>query len=253
METKCSPSHIFPLFRSSGFVENFGVEAVGSSGGLWVGWRRESKFKLVKACNNFIIFLVEKYNGRLWYLVLFYGAPNVHMRAPVLLDLESWLDACSLPFLIVGDFNQVEYRSDKLSTSQRPIEGVEDFSLWKLRNEMVDIPYKGPRFTWCNNRKGDKRVYERLDKALGSKDWLSVFPDTGIKHYPIQLSDHAPIEVDLNLTRTTGKRPFKLDAWALDYEECLEQVRNAWGIDDNGSPAFRITRKLARVRSCVKK
>ncbi|XP_074313834.1 uncharacterized protein LOC141649030 [Silene latifolia] len=60
---------------------------------------------------------------------------------------------------------------------------------------------------------------------MGSKDWLSLFPDTGIKHYPIQISDNAPIEVDLNLTRSGGKSPFKIDAWALDYEDCLETVR----------------------------
>ncbi|XP_074296692.1 uncharacterized protein LOC141627148 [Silene latifolia] len=209
--------------------------------------------KLIKACNNFIILLVEKYNGRFWYIVLFYGAPSVHMWASVFLDLEQWIDTCKLPFLIVGDFNQVDYRCDKLSASQRPIEGAEEFNLWKLRNELVDIPFKGPRFTWCNNRKGEKRVYERLDKAMGSKDWLSLFPDTGLKHYPIQISDHAPIEVDLNLTRMAGKRPFKLDAWALDFEECLEKVRLVWGTTDGGSPAYRLTRKLTRVRSCVKK
>ncbi|XP_074315625.1 uncharacterized protein LOC141651829 [Silene latifolia] len=253
LETKCSTSRIFPMFRSLGFVRAFGVDAVGAAGGLWVGWRKESKMSLVKACNNYIILLVEKYNGRLWYLVLFYGAPSVSLRASVFEDLEQWLVTCQLPFLIIGDFNQVGYACDKLSSSQRPIAGAEDFNLWTIRNELVDIPFKGPRFTWCNNRKGDKRVYERLDKALGSKDWLSLFPDTGIKHYPIQISDHAPIEVDLNLINTKGSRPFKLDAWALGFEDCLERVRIAWTAVDSGSPAFRVARKLARVRGSVKK
>ncbi|XP_074289494.1 uncharacterized protein LOC141614646 [Silene latifolia] len=117
----------------------------------------------------------------------------------------------------------------------------------------MDIPFKGPRFTWCNNRKGDKRVYERIDKAYGSKDWFTLFPNTGIKHYPIQISDHAPIEVDLNLVGTSGSKPFKLDAWVLDHEACMEKIQNAWNTEDLGSPAFRVTRKLSRVRTCVKK
>ncbi|XP_074277970.1 uncharacterized protein LOC141601573 [Silene latifolia] len=185
IETKCSTSQIFPMFRTLGFVKNFGVDAVEASGGLWVGWRNESKMKLVKACNNFVILLVEKYNGRLWYLVLSYGAPCLSMRASVLMEMEKWFDTCNFPFLIVGDFNQVDFSCDKLSSSQRPIDGAEEFNLWKIRNELVDIPYKGPRFTWCNNLKGDKRVYEQLDKSMGSKEWFSLFPDTGIKHYPI--------------------------------------------------------------------
>ncbi|XP_074318848.1 uncharacterized protein LOC141655680 [Silene latifolia] len=183
----------------------------------------------------------------------FYGAPCLSLRTSVLLEMEKWMETCHYPFLIVGDFNQVEYSCDKLSNSQRPIEGAEDFSLWKLRNDLVEVPFKGPRFTWCNNIKGNQRVYERLDKALGSKDWFSFFPDSGIKHYPIQISDHAPIEVDLNLIKNEGKKPYKIDAWALDYEECLEKVRQVWSTSDKGSPAYRITRKLARVRNSVKK
>ncbi|XP_074314437.1 uncharacterized protein LOC141649651 [Silene latifolia] len=217
IETKCNASSIFPMFRSYGFMKHFGVDAVGASGGLLVGWKKEARMSLVMACKNFIILLVEKYNGLLWYLVLFYGAPSSHLRIPVLLELEKWMDNCNYPFLIVGDFNQVDMECDKVNKSQGPIRGANFFNIWKIRNELIDIPFKGPRFTWCNNRKGDERVYETIDKALGSRDWLSFFPDSGIKHYPIQISDHAPIERDV------------------------------------GSPSFQVVRKLTRVRSTVKK
>ncbi|XP_074291821.1 uncharacterized protein LOC141618626 [Silene latifolia] len=120
--------------------------------------------------------------------------------------------ALNHPFLIVGDFNQVEFESDKLSANKRVISGAYDFNLWRVSIELVDIPFKGLRFTWCNNRKGDKRVYERIDRALGSKDWFSLFPNTGIKYYPIQNSDHAPIELDLNLVQNVSKKPYKMDA-----------------------------------------
>ncbi|XP_074300747.1 uncharacterized protein LOC141632060 [Silene latifolia] len=101
--------------------------------------------------------------------------------------------------------------------------------------------------------KGEKRVYERIDKALGSKGWFTIFPETSIKHYPIQISDHAPIEVDLNLTKNNGKKPYKLDAWVLDYPDCIQVIKEVWNINDVGSPTFRVVRKLARVRQSVKK
>ncbi|XP_074318337.1 uncharacterized protein LOC141655145 [Silene latifolia] len=252
VETKCNVSRVSPLFRSFGFDKSFGVDAVGASGGLWVGWRKESRMSVVKACNHFIILLVKKYNGLDWYLVLFYGAPCVSLRASVLHEVEKWLESCKAPFLMVGDFNQVEYRCDKLSLSQRAIGGADDFNLWKIRNELLDILFKGPRFTWCNNRKGEKRVYERIDKAYGSKDWFTFFPNTGIKHYPIQISDHAPIEVDLNLVDAKGSRPYKLDAWVLEHEECMEKIRNEWRRTVIGSPAYQVNRKLARIRTCAK-
>ncbi|XP_074300433.1 uncharacterized protein LOC141631695 [Silene latifolia] len=195
---------------------------------------------LVMACKNYIILLVKKFNGLFWYLVLYYGEPEVANHTHVLMELEKWMDSCTYPFLIVGDFNQVDCIYDKLSNSQRPIEGANAFISWKLRNELIDIPFKGPRFTWCNNRKGNKRVYERIDKAMASKDWLLFFPNTGTKHYPIQLSDHAPIEVDLQLTRNEGKKPYKLDAWALDYEECLQGIQIVWSPSVLGSPAYKV-------------
>ncbi|XP_074298212.1 uncharacterized protein LOC141629036 [Silene latifolia] len=217
IETKSNVSTISPLFRSFGFGEATGVDAYGAAGGLWVGWKKEARMSFVVSCNHFVVLLVEKYNGCLWYLVLFYGAPDISSRKSVLLELEDCLGRLNHPYLIIGDFNQVEFSCDKFSVNKHRIPGAYDFHNWKVRNELLDIPFKGPRFTWCNNRKGKKRVYERIDKALGSKDWFSVFPDTGIKHYPIQISDHAPIEVNLNLTkiRTKGLTDLMLGHWII--------------------------------------
>ncbi|XP_074266133.1 uncharacterized protein LOC141588599 [Silene latifolia] len=202
----------------------------------------------ILTCNNFIVLLVQKCNGRLWYLVLFYGAPSVQLRSSVLDELEECISTLVHPFLIMGNFNQVEFGSDKLSMNPRPITGAIDFNILRIHNQLVDIPFKGPRYTWCNNREGPKRVYERIDRALGSKEWFTVFPDTGIKHYPIQISDHAPIELDLNLTKNISKKPYKLDAWVFSYEECICITKDVWRLRVRGSPAFQVARKLSGVR-----
>ncbi|XP_074313498.1 uncharacterized protein LOC141648674 [Silene latifolia] len=241
------------MFRNSGFNRVAGVDANGASGGLWVGWKKEANMSLVMSCSNFVILLVKKYNGLPWYLVLFYGEPNTNLRRAILLELEEQITILEYPYIIVGDFNQVDYACDKLNVNTNSIQGAFEFNSWRLRNELMDIPFKGPRFTWCNNRKGKRRVYERIDKALSSKDWFSYFPDTGIKHYPIQISDHAPIELDLNLTKNTSKKPYKVDAWALEHLECIQVIKETWRCKDIGSPAFCVMRKLSRVRQRVKK
>ncbi|XP_074298369.1 uncharacterized protein LOC141629236 [Silene latifolia] len=251
METKCNASSISPLFRSFGFDMSVGMDALGASGGLWVGWRRGEKISHVYSCMNFVILRIAKYNGILWYLVLFYGAPKTAMRSSVLHELEGCIASFEYPFLIIGDFNQVEYSCDKWGANSSSLNGVAVFNEWRVRNELVGIPFKGPCFTWCNNRKGLNRVYERLDKALASKDWFAVFPNTSLMHFPIQISDHAPIELDLNLVHNVNRKPYKLDSWALENEDCLMEIRKAWAVNVVGSPAFRTVRKLALVRQRV--
>ncbi|XP_074271061.1 uncharacterized protein LOC141594982 [Silene latifolia] len=253
METKCNASSLFPVFRSYGFMHYVGVDVVSSAGGLWVGYRKEARISQIFSCNNFIILLVEKYKGRSWYLVLFYGAPYVCMRNSVFAELEVYIRNLDHLFLIMGDFNQVEFGSDKLSCTTSGISGAYDFNIWRISNELVDIPFKGPTFTWCNNRKGKKRVYERIDRALGSKDWFSLFPNTGIKHFPIQISDHAPIELDLNLVRNDNKKPYKIDAWVFDHEECMGIIKEAWKFRWIGTPVYVVARKLGRTRGEIKK
>ncbi|XP_074271617.1 uncharacterized protein LOC141595550 [Silene latifolia] len=175
------------------------------------------------------------------------------MRQTVLEELEECIESLNHPYIIVGDFNQVEFGVDKQSKSTRTIQGAYEFSLWRIKNELVDIPFKGPRFTWCNNRKGDKRVYERIDRAMGSKDLLSIFPNTGIKHYPIQISDHAPFELDLHLTQNTNKKPYKIDAWVMEDEECMGIIRASWLTTVVGTAAYRVARKSAITRQNVKR
>ncbi|XP_074315058.1 uncharacterized protein LOC141651238 [Silene latifolia] len=213
IETKCNASSINPMFGLFGYINNVGMDANGSSGGLWVGWKNEAKLNHVLTCNNFIILLVEKYNGLLWYLVLFYGAPCSLQHQTVLKELECHIANFNYPYLIMGDFNQVEYGCDQLSMNTRAISGAYDFNLWRINNQLVDIPFKGPRFTWCNNRRGVKRVYERIDRSLGSKDWFTLFPDT----------------------------------------DCISLIKDVWRYHVWGNPSFRVARKLSRVRQYVKK
>ncbi|CAI9090173.1 OLC1v1024894C1 [Oldenlandia corymbosa var. corymbosa] len=59
--------------------------------------------------------------------------------------------------------------------------------------ELQEIPFTGNTFTWCNNRKGDKRIVERLDQAFATPGWLAKFPWANVVNMPILTSDHDPM------------------------------------------------------------
>ncbi|XP_074291722.1 uncharacterized protein LOC141618512 [Silene latifolia] len=126
------------------------------------------------------------------------------------------------------------------------------FNKWKAQHLLMDIPYKGPRFTWCNKREDHSVVLERLDKGYGSWDWNDIFPNSGITHLPIQVSDHAPIIFEIDLITCNGRRPYRIEAWNLDYEECIRLVHNEWVDPVLGSVTVRMIRKLSRARNCMR-
>ncbi|CAN1162049.1 hypothetical protein LINPERHAP2_LOCUS24274 [Linum perenne] len=58
--------------------------------------------------------------------------------------------------------------------------------------------FSGQICTWDNKKLGDKRIGERLDRALCSTHWRNMSHDIEIIHEPIIGSDHAPIRLTLH-------------------------------------------------------
>ncbi|XP_074305882.1 uncharacterized protein LOC141641104 [Silene latifolia] len=210
-ETKCDVQSIDVHLRPMGFLQSVGCDAEGLKGGLWVGWISSCKLECVFISCNLIILLVNQCKGSLWYLCCVYGEPKHTKRGAVWESFTNLLNSLDKPFLLIGDFNQVEYSSDKLGADNL-IRGADLLSYWKNTHCLMDIPFKGPRFTWCNNRESPHQIYERLDKGFASNDWFSIFPNTFIKHLPIQISDHAPIILDTNMVLYTKKKVYRLKA-----------------------------------------
>ncbi|XP_074278507.1 uncharacterized protein LOC141602093 [Silene latifolia] len=184
-ETKCDVLSVDILLRPMGFLQSAGCDADGlGEGGVRV------------ACGICVVFMVN----------------------PITVN------SLDKPFLLIGDFNQVEFSSDKLGGSDKLIRGANLFSYWKNLHCLMDSPFKGPRITWCNNRDCPHRIYERLDKGFASNDWLSLFPNTFIKHLPIQISDHAPIILDTNMDLESYLLDIENGGDSVNYESCHKKL-----------------------------
>ena len=62
-----------------------------------------------------------------------------------------------------------------------------------MQTSLVEIPFKGPRFTWTNNQSDHGLIFERLDRAYCSPDWETHHPNGIRLHEPIITSDHVVI------------------------------------------------------------
>lgn len=83
--------------------------------------------------------------------------------------------------------------SEKEGGSNRPrqqmLQFVEVINVCGLK----DIGFVGPSFTWLYQRSDGVQIRERLDRALATAEWISLFPTAKLHHLTSTTSDHSPL------------------------------------------------------------
>ncbi|XP_038974091.1 uncharacterized protein LOC120105576 [Phoenix dactylifera] len=154
------------------------------------------------------------------------------------------LTAQDIPTVVIGDFNCIlsedEKRGGAAFTDRMDRREFRDFV---SRNGLVDLGFFGPQFTWCNNQLGNARVWERLDRALASPDWILRFPTCRVSHLPRIASDHCPLLLSTS-SGPTHHSPFRFEKVWLSYPQSWDIVRDAWRVPVHGDAMQRVSRKL---------
>ncbi|XP_021744962.1 uncharacterized protein LOC110710935 [Chenopodium quinoa] len=216
------------------FTPNFscGVDAEGTRGGLAVFSWYDGYFSCIALTPNYILCNLKEVNESSRNILFLYEEPKIEERSRVWDELSTFL-SLTPNCLLIGDFNQVDSLQDKLGGSLS-IRGLGDFMDWRLENELMDIPFSGPRFTWTNKRISGGLIMERLDKALCTNNWFVEFPDGRVFHKPIIVSDHAAVLYDLEPSIPKANRPYQLERWCLRFSEIKVLTSDTWMRKING-------------------
>ena len=108
----------------------------------------------------------------------FYGNPEIYRRN------ESWdllwqlHGRNSLPWLCARDFNEIVKQSEKSGRCLRPRNHMQLFREVFDECELMDLGIKGLPFTWSKHYKDGVSIWERLDRAVASHEWIVEFPST---------------------------------------------------------------------------
>ena len=60
----------------------------------------------------------------------------------------------------------------------------------------IDLGFSGHQFTWQKHFSTSHSIWERLDHALASNDWLLRFAGTKVQHLTADSSDHCPLWIN---------------------------------------------------------
>lgn len=75
-------------------------------------------------------------------------------------------------------------------------------------------------------------------------NWLSLFPQSFVDFLPIVGSDHSPILFSTSGRFSVRRRPKRFEAMWLTDPSCFDVVRNEWNMNENGSLAYVVAKKI---------
>ncbi|BFG37836.1 hypothetical protein CerSpe_241100 [Prunus speciosa] len=227
-----------------GFSHVLAVSSMGQSGGLALLWNIDIELFIKSFSDHFIDAEVGSIGvaGR-WRLTGFYSFPATTDRDKSWVLLSQLGLHNHLPWLCVGDFNELLFAHEKeggLPRSDRQMEGFREVVYFCA---FQDLGFSGYKFTWKRNYAGEV-IRERLDRALA--DWQDHFPLSYVLHLDPCTSDHLPILVVIQSQqrrrRPSRKRFCFEEMWSAhaDYERVVQQ---GWSAGSWLNPTTRFEKR----------
>ncbi|XP_075649855.1 uncharacterized protein LOC142620359 [Castanea sativa] len=196
-------SHRQRLKRKLDFQQGFNVPRVGLRGGLALLWRDNVEIDVQTSSPHHIDALINQ-NGVVWRFTRFYGHPETSKREEFWELMRQLHVSHSLPWLLIGDFNEILHSDEYWGSGSRPFHQIAEFTRVVDDCSLIDLGYRGPKFTWCNRRFEGNLVYARLDWGLHNLEWMQLFPQSKLSHVPFGFSDHMALLVKLQTDVATS-------------------------------------------------
>lgn len=166
METRVPSVQAHRLLRKTHYSHIAAVEARGFAGGLWCLWdTADIKIRVLSHTAQVLNIAILERDTPSSLISLIYASPQGSMREKFYHYVEDMASYVNLPWLLVGDFNQVIRQEDK--RGGRPVGGVEVDRLKQMVEScnLIELEFGGPRFTWSNGQMGRNLIEQRLDQA----------------------------------------------------------------------------------------
>lgn len=133
-----------------------------------------------------------------------------------------------LPLIILGDFNYILNESNKQGDKLFQVnKDIKKFRGFIQRFGLIDLDFRRPKQTWCNNRSGNAWVWEQYDRVFAFEIWLDLFPEASNLHISRFASDHYPLLLTSECYSSCKKALFRFEKVWLYCEDFKEVVNKA--------------------------
>lgn len=134
------------MIHSISFSKYFVVEAEGFARGLWMLWNEEKISMNILECSHYKIKAYVEYQRKGWLFTLVYASPHFQARQALWHYLDCVPRLSSLPWIIIGNFNEVLYNTER----QGSLATIHSSGMlhWIHCNALINLEYIGAAYTW---------------------------------------------------------------------------------------------------------
>ncbi|KAK4492627.1 hypothetical protein RD792_003445 [Penstemon davidsonii] len=230
LETKVSEERAETISLGLGFTGVCRAPTEGRGGGIWMLWRKEeTRVDILNVDPQAIHGIIGGNLNGGWLCSGIYARPDSAHRENLWTKIEEMSTAVALPWMITGDFNEVISAHERRGGNLPGLNRCNRFKDMIDTCGLIDLGFRGPKFTWTNLRNGLARIRQRIDRCLANVDWQNMFPEGMVLHLPRTHSDHHPLlTLCGGMEQQISKKPFRFElAWTMD-QDCKEVVNEVW-------------------------
>ncbi|GJV76433.1 RNA-directed DNA polymerase, eukaryota [Tanacetum coccineum] len=165
--------------------------SVGNSGGILCVWDPNSFRKSSSTISDYFVIVrgVWRKSGTDLIIIAVY-APHDPRDKRMLWDyLMHVINQWNGEVIIMGDFNEVRYKSDRFGSIFNS-QGADEFNSFIVNAGLEEVPLGGSTFTWCHK---SATKMSKLDRFLVSDNLFTICPHISAITLERYLSDHRPI------------------------------------------------------------
>jgi hypothetical protein len=166
-----------------------------------------------------------------WRFTGFYGEARRELRYRSWDCMRFLKTQGELPWLCVGDFNEVLEAHEQFGGQTRSERQMDGFREAVHFCGLADLGFIGLPYTWDNRQQANDNVKVRLDRGLARASFLNLFRTVRVWHVQTTESDHCSLVIECvqgEQRRRRGRHSFRYEnMWRRDPSYSLV-VEEAW-------------------------
>ena len=198
-ETRVGGDRAKKIIEDLPFDGSIVTDTIGYAGGLWILWKMEDvEITLLSTTEQEIHATVKVRSSNLsWLISAIYASPKIAKRRILWNNLKMVSQLHNLPWLMLGDFNEVVSGEDKFGGNCVNLNRALEFKECLDECNILDLGFAGSKYTWTNCRPITDLILERIDRCFANPIWRTLYADATVTHLPRTWSDHCPVLLEL--------------------------------------------------------